>query len=1263
MQHQLDAARVEINKLRQRLHRKDQQCLELQDEVELVSAQVLELEEQCRDRSAKAAELMEILGAKTPDAIGEKLLEKGLQNAEFSQQLSNLRQRLQDTERELETANRERKKTKKSMSNISQKNDKLTQKLKDVEAENEHLTKQRETYKPLILELGNVVRSLNTISVTYTKVEKDSNAPLSAAEAQVHSLRNIKRKVEAIEKERKLFINENDFLREELETKNKQILALEQQYHLLNSDRLDKGDTESLAELSARGRNNKLGDSHSGPHALQGGAHESKKMTEETCQFKNVKLASEASTTSSSSSCCSDASSCSSIEPPSIALEKYEKLRHEHQTALFKVAELEDKLQTVAEDKHKAGEEAQSKLAGILERYPGAAQALAEMQPIYAESLQKSHQVGLQYEKLKRDYDDALNDHISQYKKFKEDFQTHDQRCRIFEEVRMVAFKKHMKHCDQLAKKHEISHEIMKHALDKLERNYEASVRKSDKQNEQIKLEYTEALEVQARKAAEIRADVEKEHNEKFQKLTEEFNKSLERNSELEREHASMIKNSEEKIQNLIMARKQAEDEATAKLQRVNQQYKEDLEERMTLESELRDITKKAEQRAKAAYDKLKEEYDLSEDDRRKKDEEIFVLRQQVEENLSPDLQDALKGYERLKLDRDSKAARLSTQESKLQHKYEEENLPDTTFTLEKISMLEDELLGEADDLKIDSARRTHEDRFNRFKSDFIIHLHQLRRVHDSIFPDRVLTETVTRTQGIAETNLMDYLLHQQKMRHVSHALTSYISSENQNQVKMICDDMENEIEKVEPDCDSLGSSTETILLSIMEEGGKAGQEDIANNAPGFQDNAIFRSGVGIPSSLNICKMLSDMSSISQSISHADVHEDADYCCLPTRGEKLTTKELNQYLESAKVQISSLRKELNRTKEMAVAAQKEKEVHAKFLREVISQYRALEGEHRNVVEKVKSRDTSGNEGLRTSKDLQSDLKAVICQYRVLEKEYKDLLESKQQQKPDKSTTNRNWCSPSCAEDPSVATGITTADMRDSHSAYSNGRVGGGERDGRPNIETKGSTDDYHKLRQEHDAAMARISTIEKELEDARKITEASKKQQASRERHLKDVISQYKKLESERDALVEELQGSQREPNSHATGCQSESSQGSQEKSKPTNGEDVAARKIAEIEKELQEARKAAEVARMKQAERDTHLRDVIYHYKKLQMEHADLASQVTQMKGKLDESDLKKKSMEEKGQKVEKNGRFDFLPKKVAKRQTSSSEPEIRFV
>jgi hypothetical protein len=396
--------------------------------------------------------------------------------------------------------------------------------------------------------------------------------------------------------------------------------------------------------------------------------------------------------------------------------------------------------------------------------------------------------------------------------------------------------------------------------------------------------------------------------------------------------------------------------------------------------------------------------------------------------------------------------------------------------------------------------------------------------------------------------------------------------------------------------------STETIVLSQMDP--DQGLGDALR--PGMQEKNIFRTAKqSIPDQIYLLASPSrDASTISQSITIEEGKHDilvaATTCC---ENEADSVRTLQYDVDTAEGKIAALHAQLNMTKEVNDEAyNRAGETRGDFLREVIARYRELEKEHQATVQKVKlleSNNKHSNTEPNKQKDLEGDLRAVIQQYRKLEKDYLALLEWKKKETDRAASTTK-------AGDMSVSTDDFGAspDMRDSQSACTKGKRGASDSESARNFRQVGSRDDqddHVRLELERNAKSQRISNIERDLEAARMEAEDAKKKQASRESHLRDVIYLYKKLQSEYDNLMAKREGQE--------GERVQDARGSDDK---TNYD------LVQLKQELDEAKKLADAAKSKQEERDKHLRDVIYQYKKLQHEHTTLASHVAEIKKQL---------------------------------------------
>eukprot|EP00934_Nitzschia_sp_Nitz4_P003935 Nitzschia sp. Nitz4//scaffold77_size91520//15734//17407//NITZ4_004880-RA/size91520-processed-gene-0.24-mRNA-1//1//CDS//3329557961//3925//frame0 len=108
------------------------------------------------------------------------------------------------------------------------------------------MEQEREERKHMLLELSGIVRALQSVKIAYTPPagEKDINSTTS-------SLQNVKRKVETIIEDRRILVARCMELEEMNSEKDDKIMALEAQFHLLNSMNMARGDEDlNQAETS-----------------------------------------------------------------------------------------------------------------------------------------------------------------------------------------------------------------------------------------------------------------------------------------------------------------------------------------------------------------------------------------------------------------------------------------------------------------------------------------------------------------------------------------------------------------------------------------------------------------------------------------------------------------------------------------------------------------------------------------------------------------------------------------------------------------------------------------------------------------------------------------------------------------------------------------------------------------------------------------------------------------------------------------------------
>jgi chromosome segregation ATPase len=197
LQGQLDIALSQNNELKESLWRSQFAYQDLQQDANF--------------SRAKAAELREIVEAKNSDEIHEKLIMKSLHNAELSLEVDKLHLQLQQTK-----------------------------------ADVEKLGQEREANKTMLLQLSDIVRTLQSVPIDYDQV----NPMESLLRPQDMSLQNIKRKVEAIMADRERLMQRCENLTEENESKDDKISALEAQFQMLNSIEIARKEDTDGGSLS-----------------------------------------------------------------------------------------------------------------------------------------------------------------------------------------------------------------------------------------------------------------------------------------------------------------------------------------------------------------------------------------------------------------------------------------------------------------------------------------------------------------------------------------------------------------------------------------------------------------------------------------------------------------------------------------------------------------------------------------------------------------------------------------------------------------------------------------------------------------------------------------------------------------------------------------------------------------------------------------------------------------------------------------------------
>ena len=121
--------------------------------------------------------------------------------------------------------------------------DKLKIELHNSELKLGELQLQKRANNKLLLEMGDVVRTLNSVHIEYDSSSPSSNTGKNNEHltTQQTSIKNIKLKVEAIMKDRELLVRHCRELETETYDQQQKVKALEAQFHVVNTANISKG--------------------------------------------------------------------------------------------------------------------------------------------------------------------------------------------------------------------------------------------------------------------------------------------------------------------------------------------------------------------------------------------------------------------------------------------------------------------------------------------------------------------------------------------------------------------------------------------------------------------------------------------------------------------------------------------------------------------------------------------------------------------------------------------------------------------------------------------------------------------------------------------------------------------------------------------------------------------------------------------------------------------------------------------------------------
>lgn len=501
LQAKLESTKRENADLKERLERQSIEYDDLRDAHAFQDERIDDLEFQCLEKSAKISNLSEILESRDTNELEERLLVKSMEHAEMALSVDRLRHALQ----KCEAANQRLLDEKGSLTMV---NEELTKKLEDCTAAWQKSKMEQERNHKLLIEMGDVVQTLNSATAEFEK-EKAANAGVSSCSPQgANPLDSIKRKIKAMEEDRQRLIHECESLREEKVSNHERIQELETQCQSLSSSQTADS-TEGSWIANKQGELGSRLDTQTSPMSI------------------NTSILDQASSQyDENGSTVSDASSFSDVvPPPDVLLQEHKTLKKYYEEALARIIRMSAEL---SKSKVSAQDirEKQSYIEELKER-------LEQMQTERDASRKDNR-------KIEKELEDAL----------------------LLAENTMV---KHVA-CKKKLEEYQTEYKELKEKYDHLEKEYskqieeiEGQVTDTEKffqvQCESLKKKHANKMNKILKEKEELEKEFEETVNaekERHDELNEEFDVFMEMHTQLEDDLSDLQKKYDEALTNIV---------------------------------------------------------------------------------------------------------------------------------------------------------------------------------------------------------------------------------------------------------------------------------------------------------------------------------------------------------------------------------------------------------------------------------------------------------------------------------------------------------------------------------------------------------------------------------------------------------------------------------------------------------------------------------------------------------------------------------------
>lgn len=540
----LKASQAKISMLKRTLSQTTTELQETKKECAVKSDRINDLELQCIEKSEKLATLSIALESRDTNELQEQLLQRSMAHAEENLSVGRLRMELQKSDLNTKAIIEER-------DTLQEVNEELARKVEDTTFLLDKVKREYDRNSKLLLEMGDIVRTLNCVTVSFDMDhDKNGNSP------QESPIKNIKRKIQAMEDDRKRLREECASLRRDNDKKREQILSFEsQQEHdrkrlreectSLRKDNDKKREQirsleaqqEELMEQVLRAREQRASElrqqtplqrpisTQTSPQSIDSDIldqadddyyeeyeHESQSRYDEEEEVEDQYEESQAS----------DNSSFSTLDPPEVPIDVFDALKKDYEIALDKIVHLSAEL-----GKAKAAE-----------------QDTDEMEQQYEELRKERDDALKNISRLEEELEDALN--------VADDLAAQNEHVKAVGEERLAEqrakFEKLQTAYEQLQKENNSK-------LGELERQVISSEDFFQIQCDGLKHRHLKKLEAKEKEFEEMKTELEDSlalEKKRYEELSSEFETSLEMHTELEEEFAELQRKYDEALTTIV---------------------------------------------------------------------------------------------------------------------------------------------------------------------------------------------------------------------------------------------------------------------------------------------------------------------------------------------------------------------------------------------------------------------------------------------------------------------------------------------------------------------------------------------------------------------------------------------------------------------------------------------------------------------------------------------------------------------------------------